>query len=137
MKRILKYLCLMLPVVVGVIYVIWIISDKPHNYTEKKSFEYNLYFLELNEEGKYILEDPMCREFIDIKGKYKLYRQRLVLSDGFGAELVFIIDGDSLIYNEKKSKRPEDFKVKESFKVYMKDGTRWNPSTLFLYFKDE
>ena len=83
------------------------------------------------------MEDPMCREFIDIKGKYKLYRQRLVLSDGFGAELVFIIDGDSLIYNEKKSKRPEDFKVKESFKVYMKDGTKWNPSTLFLYFKDE
>ncbi len=114
-----------------IVVIMLLFPEKPGSYDSPKAFKYIDYLLELNIDGKYMMHDITCRRFTQIKQEYALYHNKLILYDGSGAELVFTIDGDSLIYNEKKSTRPEDFKV------IMKDGTRWNPSTLFLYFKDE
>lgn len=99
-------------------------TSKPGVYAEKTRFEYNCYFLVLDEEGQFTVEDFLIRHGKDIvmHGNYYLYKSKLVLVDNHGdIELVFERDGDNWVFNQDKSLGLDILKIK------MDDQTIWKP----------
>lgn len=99
-------------------------NSRPGVYAEKTRFEYNCYFLVLDEEGQFTVEDFLIRHGKDIvmHGNYYLYKSKLVLVDNHGdIKLVFVADGDNWVFNQDKSLGLDILKIK------MDDQTIWKP----------
>lgn len=108
-------------------------KSEPDVYDEKKSYGYDLYYLEMNEEGQFAIEDMLCRSgggTYVFGGEYYLYEEKLVLTSNHkDIKLTFIADGDNWVYNQEESEGIDVLKVK------MEDQAIWKPSVVFHYFK--
>lgn len=81
--------------------------EEPGLYDEKKCFAYNAYFLQMNEEGRFTVDDLLCRKdgmMYVLGGTYSLYESKLVLiSNHKDVKLVFVADGDNWVFDQKES----------------------------------
>lgn len=99
-------------------------NPKPGVYAEKTRFEYNCYFLVLDEEGRFTVEDFLIRHgnYVVMGGKYYLYKSKLVLVDSHGdIKLVFVADGDNWVFKANKSSGLDVLRIK------MGDQAIWKP----------
>lgn len=94
-------------------------------YAEKTKFAYDGYFIVLDEEGQFTVEDILIRHngnYLLASGKYYLYKSKLVLVDNHGdIKLVFVADGDNWIFKEDES-----FGL-VVLRIRMDDQTIWKP----------
>lgn len=108
-------------------------DSEPELYTEKKCFEYDLFFLEMNEEGRFAVTDMLSRTVRDwyvLGGTYSLYESKLVLvSNHKDVELVFVADGDNWVFDQEESEGMENLVFK------IEDQTIWKPCDTNFYFK--
>ena len=107
-------------------------GSEPELYTEKKCFEYDLYFLEMNEEGRFAITDFLIRnqnEYI-LGGTYSLYESKLVLiSNHKDVKLVFVADGDNWVFDQEASEGLENLKF------VIVGQSIWSPCNIFPHFK--
>ena len=107
-------------------------DSEPELYTEKKCFEYDLYFLEMNEESRFAITDFLIRnqnEYI-LGGTYSLYESKLVLiSNHKDVKLVFVADGDNWVFDQEASEGLENLKF------VIVGQSIWSPCNIFPHFK--
>ncbi len=99
-------------------------NSKPGVYTKETRFEYNCYYIVLDEEGYYTIHDILWRHpNYDLTiGKYYLYKSKLVLADSHGdIKLVFVADGDNWVFIEDES-----FGL-DILRIQMDDQAIWKP----------
>ncbi|MDE6673226.1 MAG: hypothetical protein K2K19_00230 [Acetatifactor sp.] len=100
-------------------------NSRPGVYAEKTRYTYNLYCIDMNEEGQFTVKDILIRHngnYLLASGKYYLYKSKLVLIDSHGdIKLVFVADGDNWVFKEDKSFGLDVLKIK------MDDQTIWEP----------
>ena len=100
-------------------------NSRPGVYAEKTRYTYNLYYIDMNEEGRFTVNDILCRHSSNsvlTSGKYYLYKSKLVLINSRGdIKLVFVADGDNWVFKEDKSLGLDVLKIK------MDDQTIWEP----------
>lgn len=99
-------------------------NSKPGVYTEETTYTYDLYYIVMNEEGRFAVYDILCRQPKDVlaRGKYYLYKSKLVLINSQGdIKLVFAADGDNWVFKEDKS-----FGL-DILRIQMDDQAIWKP----------
>lgn len=100
-------------------------EPEPGVYEEQKGFVYNSYFLQLDEEGRFAIDDMLCRHNGNtyvLGGTYYLYESELILiSNHKDVELVFAADGDNWVFNQKESTGTD------LLKFNMEDKAIWVP----------
>lgn len=131
---ILASVILIVIIVVLIVYAIFASShSEPGVYPEKRSFECNCYFLEMNEEGRFAVTDVLIRHYDSyvLGGEYRLYDSKLVLiSNHKDVKLTFTADGDNWVFNEGKSEGMD------ALKFNLENESIWKPANVFLYLKD-
>jgi hypothetical protein len=112
--------------------------ERPLMYSNNQSFQYDLYVIELNDAGKFYINDYLCRHgsTIDLwNGKYELYKSKLVLKDSDDSMLdssiilCFEIKDNTLVFNKSESSNLD------SLKWSIPDGSIFLPSDMFNHFK--
>lgn len=126
---------LILIIVVLIVYAIFASNhSEPGVYSEKRSYEYDCYILELNEEGRFAVTDILIRHngnYYVLGGEYSLYNSKLVLiSNHKDVKLTFTADGDNWIFNERKSEGMD------ALKFNIENKSIWEPADVFQYFRD-
>ena len=100
-------------------------DPEPGVYTEKKTFTYDLFYLEMNEEGRFVVNDTLCRtvrQWFVLGGTYSLYESKLVLiSNHKDVELVFVSDGDNWVFDQEESEGMENLVF------VIEDQSVWEP----------
>ena len=100
-------------------------DPEPGVYTEKKTFTYDLFYLEMNEEGRFVVNDMLCRtvrQWFVLGGTYSLYESKLVLiSNHKDVELVFVADGDNWVFDQEESEGMENLVF------VIEDQSVWEP----------
>lgn len=108
-------------------------DPEPGVYTEKKTFTYDLFYLEMNEEGRFVVNDMLCRtvrQWFVLGGTYSLYESKLVLiSNHKDVKLVFVADGDNWVFDQEASEGLENLKF------VIVGQSIWSPCNIFPHFK--